>query len=750
VVKHSRSRAWLVSSTLLASILLAASTAAAQVGGCNNNGTWNQAGGTLACTPFLNNVTGRLRFFDGASAGVVILTNLGRVEFHDTSTGGNATSTNSASMSFLDTSTAGNATITTNSGATTLFSNNATAGNARLIANAGGTVDFSGTTGPLGDQKISVGSIEGAGTFFLGANQLTAGSNNLSTTVSGTIQDGGTSGGTGGSLVKSGSGTLVLAGSNTYTGGTTLNAGGLTVNGSLASGVTVNAGTLSGSGSIGGLTLNGGVIAPGNSIGTMTVNGNFVQNAGSVYQVEANSAGQSDKINVSGSATINGGMVQVLAQPGSYNNGTAYTILTAAGGVSGTYSSVTSNFAFLKPLLSYDPTNVYLTLLLGSFAAGAQTPNQYAVGTVLDQTFSSATGDYATVMSALAVLNTAQGPFVLNAISGQNYAGFSNAMVQGAQLFMSNFSQQAGGSTQGGNRVALAEACEVACDTTSPALWGAWGGAMGGTGTFAGNGNAGTLTYSVGGFAAGLDRRFWPNLLAGVTVGYQNGGQWTGGFDGRSTTNTVQAGLYASLNEGPVYLDGIAGYAYSANQMWRSMTIPGLQPRTAQGQTGANQFYGQVESGYRFDIGGTASAFVTPFARLQGSTATQNAFTESGAQSLNLNVVTQTTSSLRTVLGAQLGGAMDVGWREKLAAQFRLGWSHEFADTTRPVSASFAGASTVPFTVYGASPQRDGVVLGFSANTAIGDAASVYLRYEADISGQDSSHALTAGVRMTW
>ena len=38
----------------------------------------------------------------------------------------------------------------------------------------------------------------------------------------------------------------------------------------------------------------------------------------------------------------------------------------------------------------------------------------------------------------------------------------------------------------------------------------------------------------------------------------------------------------------------------------------------------------------------------------------------------------------------------------------------------------------------------------FSANTAVAEGASVYLRYEGDISGQDSAHALTAGVRMSW
>ena len=117
---------------------------------------------------------------------------------------------------------------------------------------------------------------------------------------------------------------------------------------------------------------------------------------------------------------------------------------------------------------------------------------------------------------------------------------------------------------------------------------------------------------------------------------------------------------------------------------------------------------------------------------------------------LNLSVVQQTTNSLRTVIGAQLGGAMDLGWREKLAMQLRLGWSHEYADVGRPVTAALAGAPAMPFTTFGISPQRDGVVIGLSANTAIAEATSIYLRYEGDISAQDSAHAITAGVRMVW
>ena len=167
-------------------------------------------------------------------------------------------------------------------------------------------------------------------------------------------------------------------------------------------------------------TVVSGTVAPGNSIGTLTVNGNFVQNAGSVYRVEANNAGQSDRINVSGSATINGGTVQVVAQPGTYARRTTYTILNATGGVSGAYSGVTSNFAFLTPGLGYDANNVYLLLTSGSFAAGAQTANQYAVGGALDiANVNAVTGDFSTVLNALSALSTADGPAALNAISGQ-------------------------------------------------------------------------------------------------------------------------------------------------------------------------------------------------------------------------------------------------------------------------------------------------------------------------------------------
>ena len=347
---------------------------------------------------FINNDT--LNFNNASSAANATITtnNGGVLSFNDNSTAGNAiiTTNNGGMLSFNNNSTAGNAIITTNNGGLTQFNDNSDGGIARFITNAGGIVDFSNTGGPAGDGNISAGSIAGAGNYFLGSNQLTVGGNNLSTTVSGVISDCGptgvecVAGTTGGGLTKVGTGTLTLTGANTYTGPTLVNGGVLNVTGSLVSAVTVNStGTLTGIGTIGGLDVAiGGTVAPGNSsIGTLGVAGDITFEPGSIYQVKANAAGQSDQINATGMTTIGGGTVQVLAQSGTYLRQTRYTILTSSGGVTGKFAGATSNLAFLTPLLSYDPNDVFLTLVRNdiTFASMAQTRNQRAVADALDR-----------------------------------------------------------------------------------------------------------------------------------------------------------------------------------------------------------------------------------------------------------------------------------------------------------------------------------------------------------------------------
>ena len=84
-------------------------------------------------------------------------------------------------------------------------------------------------------------------------------------------------------------------------------------------------------------------------------------------------------------------------------------------------------------------------------------------------------------------------------------------------------------------------------------------------------------------------------------------------------------------------------------------------------------------------------------------------------------------------LGADLAGAIGIGDTRTLDLDLRLGWQHDYADTSRPITAALSGAPFAGFTVYGATPQRDAAVIGFTAKTQVAAATQLYLSYDGDI-----------------
>ena len=141
----------------------------------------------------------------------------------------------------------------------------------------------------------------------------------------------------------------------------------LIVNGSITSDVTVNAGgDLGGTGQVGSLTLiSGATHSPGNSIGTQTINGNYT-NFGTLV-IEANVAGQADRVIVNGGVNITGAALRVLEAAGLYGPTQSYLIIqnNGAGAVVGNFNTITNTIPYLIATVTTtggDGNDVVLTL----------------------------------------------------------------------------------------------------------------------------------------------------------------------------------------------------------------------------------------------------------------------------------------------------------------------------------------------------------------------------------------------------
>ena len=221
---------------------------------------------------------------------------------------------------------------------------------------AGATLDLGG-----GSQQVSSlsdyaagsgGSIINSGST---ASVLTLSPSGGSTTFSGMIQGGGTLGTI--SLVMSGSGTQVLAGTNTYTGLTRINAGKLVVNGSLGNtAVTVGGGALlGGTGSIGGSVTVAGGSGP-STWGTI-----------SLVDGAAGTLTLSDAISTDTVLTLGGGGGGSLSMLDLEVGATADRILIAAGKVVVNPGGGTIN---ITPLAGFGPGTYDLMDFASNQASG--------------------------------------------------------------------------------------------------------------------------------------------------------------------------------------------------------------------------------------------------------------------------------------------------------------------------------------------------------------------------------------------
>jgi autotransporter-associated beta strand protein len=230
------------------------------------------------------------------------------------------------------------------------------AGNGTTLGSSTGTLNINGGTVTLTGGNITDGG--GASTLQLSGGTLNMGGMSIGsaanqidtlTLASGTLKNVAEING-GAAITKTTAGTLIIDGSNTYSGGTTVSAGKLLAEGSLLSFVTVNSGAiLGGNGSVGGLNVqSGGTLSTGDSPGKLTANGNAT--LGGIDAVEINSAAAGtgyDQLVVNGASNTVAlaGTLALTVSPSYTPAGDAFWIV-----VNNTTSSLSTSFGSVTGL----------------------------------------------------------------------------------------------------------------------------------------------------------------------------------------------------------------------------------------------------------------------------------------------------------------------------------------------------------------------------------------------------------------
>ncbi|UGA47613.1 autotransporter domain-containing protein [Bradyrhizobium quebecense] len=720
---------------------------------------------------------GGVTFSNTSTAANAVIANKFVATFGQTATAGNAviTTTNGGLTAFYDSSTAGNATLVTLDASRTAFLGNSNGALARFITNGSGVVDFSLSSGPNNDFKMTAGSIEGAGRYLLGANQLTVGGNNISTEVSGTISDCGPGGHdcgaagtllpfTSGSLVKIGTGTMLLSGINTYTGGTTVNGGFLDVMGSIASssGTTVNSGgALTGSGIVSATTIAaGGIFLPGSGFGTSTsVQGNLAFQSGALYLVQLNSA-TSTFADVTGKANVSGNVSITINANGIVMKN--YMILHAAGGVSGTFDGASAPGA-LVPTVTYDPTHAYIDFSLNFSAQSNLKLNQTNVADALANFFNS-NGGIPTVFATLqpAGLSQASGELA----TGTQQATFNAMnMFQGVLIdpFITGRSDPVSGA---GNANAyadenLAYAAKRKPDDALAAIytkapptasifeqrWKVWAAGYGGSQRTDGNAVTGSndTRSSIYGTVVGVDYRISPDTIAGFALG-GGGTNFNVNGLGAGRSDLFQAGAFVRHNAGPAYLTGALAYGWQDITTDRTVTVAGIDQLRA--QFNASAWSGRIEGGYRFVSQGFGWI---PYAAGQFTTFDLPNYAERAIIGANTFVLAYNGKSV-TDTRSELGLRTDKAFAAAdgiLTLRGRVAWAHDF-NPDRSIAAVFQTLPGASFVVSGARQASDSALVTAAAEKTWLNGWSAAATFEGEFSNVTESYAGKGMVRYAW
>ena len=598
-------------------------------------------------------------------------------------------------------------------------------GNAGTIHNAGGTW--------TGDVHANTGTINNIVGSYL--NLPTEDSTWLGDVVTngGTILNGEGSTWTGDVLANAG--TIDNAGvwTGTFTSAGTVNAQNQIV------GAFTNSGLLHLTGSLAGITTltNTGTIDLTGSGAAQTLSAaSATFSSGSVLKLDVDITGHSDKIIIAGTAALAGSVYLTGTQAqGMADFATPYEFLSATS-ITGSFTGVTADLAFLNPTLTYDTNSAFVTLARNaqSFAATGGTPNQQEVAASIE-----ALGVGNALYDAVLFLNPEEAQDAFDQLSGEAYASLETASIESADLVGAVASGRVAQTFAkvDGEGSASGYAGDAVTAETPVGDGGFWTQFYGAVGIVASGGASAGMNSMTGGAAIGLDGmlgdwRLGMMLHAGIT------GTSVASLNSTSNSTDYGVGVYGGRQWGDTTLSLGVVYTRHDIRSKRDVAFPGFTDTLSGAYaSGTTQVFGEVS--HEFDLGAMS---VTPYAGISYVSHATDGFTETGGAA-SLTSTASVVDATFTTLGVSADRKFVVGDDMLLTATASLGWRHAFADASGSTH-TLTGGTT--FSTVGTPVVADTLLFGAGLNLDMSAYNTLNLVYDGQAGGNSQSHALTG----TW
>jgi len=538
--------------------------------------------------------------------------------------------------------------------------------------------------------------------------------------------------------------------SDVTVGATQLAAGRLRVGGSLGGSLDVGAAaSLLGTGSVGDVT-NRGRVSPGDSIGTLSAD-RYVQEAGGQLAIEVSNT-SADQLAVAGDVDLQGGSL-AITPIGALTDAGPYDIVTAGNLGPGQFAAIVAS-PLLFTDVQYTPGaggRVSLTVSLAdSFASAAATRNQAAVARAIDGVFDTATGDLADVLGGLLALPS---PVALqdgyDQLSPEPLGATAQVTFSESQWHAALLTDHLrdlrlnvpspGDALRTGAAPAGALAVATLRESREPGAWALRANAYGVYSDLEGD-HGHTGHDAIGGvFGLGVDTWLGEQLVLGADLsgGYtriesEREDTEIDGLNGRLTG-------FGSYDAGSAYVDGLASYAYHWFDASRRIRYGSID-RDARSDHGAHELSAYLGTGLElsragFDFGPEVSG--------QYTVLFEESYRESSAGAAGLRIDARDPDSLATRLGIRVSRRWQIDPNTVVTPRLRLGWAHEWLDSSHALRAAFASPGAPAFEVVSRTLSRDSLVARIGVRALLGDDIVVEGDYGMDVGRSETmSHQL--------